>query len=43
MRPTRQDWAALALFALVAAGGLWLWSGEGPAIWLSDFAALCGF
>lgn len=39
----RQDWAALVLFALVATGGLWLWTGEGPVVWLSDFAVLCGF
>ena len=43
MRMQRQDWAALALFALVALGGLWLWTGEGPVVWLSDFAVLCGF
>jgi hypothetical protein len=34
---------ALALFAVVAAGGLWLWTGEGPAIWIADFAIMCGF
>jgi hypothetical protein len=39
----RQDWGALALFVLVALGGLWLWTGEGPVVWLSDFAVLCGF
>jgi len=39
----RQDAVALALFAVVAAGGLWLWTGEGPAIWLADFAVMCGF
>ena len=39
----RQDAAALGLFAVIAAGGLWLWTGEGPAVWLADFAVLCGF
>ncbi|MFN7030095.1 MAG: hypothetical protein ACK4PC_12105 [Sphingopyxis sp.] len=39
----QQEAVALALFALVAAGGLWLWTGEGPAIWLADFAVMCGF
>jgi len=43
MRVQRQDGIALTLFALVAAGGWWLWSGEGPAIWLADFAMMCGF
>ena len=23
--------------------GLWLWRGEGPAVWLADFAIMCGF
>jgi hypothetical protein len=39
----RQDAIALGLFAVVAVGGLWLWTGEGPAIWLADFAVMCGF
>lgn len=43
MRIARQDWVALGLFGLVAVGGLWLWSGEGPAVWLADFAIMCGF
>ena len=43
MRVQRQDAVALALFAVVAMGGLWLWTGEGPAIWLADFAVMCGF
>ena len=43
MRVQRQDAVALGLFAVVAAGGLWLWTGEGPAIWLADFAVMCGF
>jgi len=43
VRVQRQDAIALALFAVVAAGGLWLWTGEGPAIWLADFAVMCGF
>ncbi len=43
MKWARQDVAALALFAVIAAGGLWLWTGEGPAVWLADFAVLCGF
>jgi hypothetical protein len=43
VRVQRQDVVALALFAVVAAGGLWLWTGEGPAIWIADFAIMCGF
>ena len=43
MRVQRQDWIALVAFAMIAFGGLWLWTGEGPAIWLADFAILCGF
>lgn len=43
MRVQRQDGIALALFLLVAVGGLWLWTGEGPAVWLADFAVMCGF
>lgn len=43
MRVQRQDVVALALFAVFAVGGLWLWAGEGPAIWLADFAVMCGF
>jgi hypothetical protein len=43
MRVQRQDVAALGLFALVAVGGLWLWTGEGPVVWISDFAVMCGF
>ncbi|WP_439568473.1 hypothetical protein [Sphingopyxis sp.] len=43
MRLQRQDCIALALFAAVAAGGLWLWAGAGPVVWLSSFAIMCGF
>ena len=43
MRVKRQDWIALGLFALVAAGGVWLWTGIGPVVWLANFAILCGF
>lgn len=43
MKLQRQDWVALALFVAVAVGGLWLWTGEGPVVWLSDFAVMCGF
>lgn len=43
MRLQRQDWVALALFLAVAVGGLWLWAGEGPVVWLTDFAVMCGF
>ena len=43
MKLGRQDWAALGLFGLVAVGGLWLWRGEGPGVWLADFAIMCGF
>jgi len=43
MKLARQDWVALALFGLVAAGGLWLWTGEGPVVWLTNFAIMCGF
>ena len=41
MRIARQDWIALALFGLVAVGGLW--TGEGPVVWLTNFAIMCGF
>ena len=43
MKLTRQDGVALALFAVVAVGGLWLWTGEGPVVWLTNFAIMCGF
>jgi hypothetical protein len=43
MKIARQDWIALALFGLVAAGGLWLWTGEGPVVWLANAAIMCGF
>lgn len=43
MRLARQDWIALALFAAVAVAGLWLWTGEGPVVWLANFAIMCGF
>ncbi|MDR6834587.1 MULTISPECIES: hypothetical protein [unclassified Sphingopyxis] len=43
MRLQRQDGIALALFAVIAVGGLWLWTGAGPVVWLANFAILCGF
>lgn len=43
MKLQRQDGIALALFLLVAVGGLWLWRGEGPVVWLTDVAIMCGF
>lgn len=43
MRLSRQDAIAFALFAAIAAAGLWLWAGEGPVVWLANFAILCGF
>lgn len=43
MKLTRQDVAALGLFAVISVGGLWLWRGEGPTVWLADFAMMCGF
>jgi hypothetical protein len=43
MRLARQDRVALALFGLIAIGGLWLWTGEGPVVWLANFAIMCGF
>lgn len=43
MKLQRQDGIALALFALIAVGGLWLWTGAGPVVWLANFAILCGF
>ncbi len=43
MKLARQDAIALVLFAAIAVGGLWLWTGEGPAVWLADFAVMCGF
>ncbi len=43
MKLQRTDWAAFALFLAVAVGGLWLWRGEGPVVWLTDFAIMCGF
>lgn len=43
MKLARQDWIALALFAVVAIVGLWLWTGEGPVVWLANFAIMCGF
>jgi len=39
----RQDGIALALFALIAVGGLWLWTGAGPVVWLTNVAIMCGF
>ncbi|WP_283214610.1 hypothetical protein [Sphingopyxis sp. L1A2A] len=43
MRLPRQDGIALALFALIAVGGLWLWTGAGPVVWLANAAIMCGF
>ena len=43
MKIARRDWVALGLFAVIATGGLWLWSGEGLVIWLADVAVMCGF
>lgn len=43
MKLARQDWIALALFAVVAVAGMWLWTGEGPVVWLANFAIMCGF
>jgi hypothetical protein len=43
MRLARQDWIALAMFLTVAVVGLWLWTGQGPVVWLANFAILCGF
>lgn len=43
MKMARQDAIALALFALIAVGGLWLWTGAGPVVWLTNFAIMCGF
>lgn len=45
MKLQRQDWIAFALFGVVAAGGLWLWlwTGEGPVVWLANAAIMCGF
>lgn len=43
MKLQRQDGFALAGFAVIAVGGLWLWTGEGPVVWLSNVAIMCGF
>ena len=43
MKLARQDWIALALSFAIAVGGLWLWTGEGPVVWLANFAIMCGF
>ncbi|WP_268746263.1 hypothetical protein [Sphingopyxis sp. MWB1] len=43
MKRWRLDAAAVLAFLLIAAPGWWLWSGEGPAVWLSDIALMCGF
>lgn len=43
MKFTRQDAIALGAFALIAIGGMWLWTGQGPVVWLNNFAIMCGF
>lgn len=43
MKLQRQDGVALAAFAVIAVGGLWLWTGEGPVVWLTNVAIMCGF
>lgn len=43
MKLARQDWIALALFGVIAIGGLWLWTGQGPVVWLANIAIMCGF
>jgi len=43
MKLQRQDGIALAAFLVIAAGGLWLWTGEGPVVWLTNVAIMCGF
>lgn len=43
MKLQRQDGVALAAFAVIAVGGLWLWTGEGAVVWLTNFAIMCGF
>lgn len=43
MKIQRQDIIALAVFGVVAVIGLSLWSGQGPLVWLNNFALMCGF
>ena len=43
MKFGRQDAVALAAFVLIALVGLSLWSGQGPVVWLNQFAIMCGF
>ena len=43
MKLRRLDLAALAAFAFITVGGLWLWTGTGPVVWLNNFAIMCGF
>jgi len=43
MKLQRQDGIALAIFLMIAVGGLWLWTGEGPVVWLTNVAIMCGF
>ena len=42
MNVRRIDLAAIAGFVLASAAGYWLWTGQGPAIWLNSFMVLCG-
>lgn len=43
MRIRRQDGIALGAFILIAIVGTWLWTGQGPVVWLNQFALMCGF
>lgn len=43
MKIKRQDWIALIAFILIALIGAWLWTGQGPLVWLNQFALMCGF
>lgn len=43
MKIRGQDWIALGAFILIAIGGAWAWTGQGPVVWLNQFALMCGF
>lgn len=43
MRLRRIDMFVAVAFAVISAGGLWLWTGTGPLVWLNNFALMCGF